>query len=220
MAPRKGSTGRLRSSAPIACCVRSVAEAHFGFYSAREFEVGALIARHPGKRFLELGRSCVADGLSRPARARAAVAGHLGLCAATSHRRDVRMREFPGADPARTPPRWLCFAATARSAANGRRRDRRAARRSRAGGERRRSTRAPRCARCRRSSRAIGGSAPNSAAQAVIDPTFGTTDVLAVLPIEEITVALSRAFRAPQRDAARSPPERDFQPRKNALSKR
>lgn len=39
-----------------------VAEANFGFYSAGEFEVGSLIARHPGRRFLELGRSCVAEG--------------------------------------------------------------------------------------------------------------------------------------------------------------
>lgn len=30
-----------------------------GFYSEDEFDLKALIARHPGKRFLELGRSCV-----------------------------------------------------------------------------------------------------------------------------------------------------------------
>jgi putative hemolysin len=30
-----------------------------GFYSQAEFDVAALVARHPGKRFLELGRSCV-----------------------------------------------------------------------------------------------------------------------------------------------------------------
>jgi len=40
---------------------QDVAEANFGFYSAGEFDVAALIARHPGKRFLELGRSCVAQ---------------------------------------------------------------------------------------------------------------------------------------------------------------
>ena len=38
---------------------QEVAERHSGFYSAREFDVGALMARHRGKRFLELGRSCV-----------------------------------------------------------------------------------------------------------------------------------------------------------------
>jgi putative hemolysin len=41
---------------------QEVAEANFGFYSEREFQVGSLIARHPGRRFLELGRSCVAPG--------------------------------------------------------------------------------------------------------------------------------------------------------------
>ncbi len=38
------------------------ADANFGFYSAGEFDVAALVARHPGKRLLELGRSCVAPG--------------------------------------------------------------------------------------------------------------------------------------------------------------
>jgi putative hemolysin len=41
---------------------QDVAEANFGFYSAGEFQIGALMARHPDKRFLELGRSCVARG--------------------------------------------------------------------------------------------------------------------------------------------------------------
>jgi L-ornithine Nalpha-acyltransferase len=35
------------------------AEAHHGFYSAQEYEIAPLLARHVGKRFLELGRSCV-----------------------------------------------------------------------------------------------------------------------------------------------------------------
>ncbi|MDH6230722.1 putative hemolysin [Mesorhizobium soli] len=30
-----------------------------GFYSEDEFELNSLVARHPGRRFLELGRSCV-----------------------------------------------------------------------------------------------------------------------------------------------------------------
>jgi L-ornithine Nalpha-acyltransferase len=38
---------------------QEVAKAHGGFYSASEFDVDSLIARHPGKRFMELGRSCV-----------------------------------------------------------------------------------------------------------------------------------------------------------------
>lgn len=32
---------------------------HQGFYSQTEFDIAPLLARHPGKRFLELGRSCV-----------------------------------------------------------------------------------------------------------------------------------------------------------------
>ncbi|MGL5138945.1 MAG: GNAT family N-acetyltransferase [Beijerinckiaceae bacterium] len=38
---------------------QSVAESHFGFYTASEFDIGSLVRRHPGQRFLELGRSCV-----------------------------------------------------------------------------------------------------------------------------------------------------------------
>ena len=38
------------------------AATNFGFYSAGEFDVDSLVARHPGKRLLELGRSCVAPG--------------------------------------------------------------------------------------------------------------------------------------------------------------
>jgi L-ornithine Nalpha-acyltransferase len=38
---------------------QSVAERHDGFYSASEYDLAPLMARHPGVRFLELGRSCV-----------------------------------------------------------------------------------------------------------------------------------------------------------------
>lgn len=38
---------------------QDVAQRHGGFYSAAEFALDALIARHHGLRFLELGRSCV-----------------------------------------------------------------------------------------------------------------------------------------------------------------
>jgi L-ornithine Nalpha-acyltransferase len=36
-----------------------LAEEFGGFYTAAEFDIGALIARHPNLQFLELGRSCV-----------------------------------------------------------------------------------------------------------------------------------------------------------------
>lgn len=38
---------------------QEIAERHNGFYSASEFEIAPLLARHPDLRFLELGRSCV-----------------------------------------------------------------------------------------------------------------------------------------------------------------
>ncbi len=38
---------------------RAVAERHGGFYSAGEFDIGPLLARHKDMNFLELGRSCV-----------------------------------------------------------------------------------------------------------------------------------------------------------------
>jgi putative hemolysin len=38
---------------------QEIAERHGGFYSASEFAIEPLIAAHPSKRFLELGRSCV-----------------------------------------------------------------------------------------------------------------------------------------------------------------
>jgi putative hemolysin len=38
---------------------QEVADRHSGFYSTAEFDIAPMIARHPGKRFLELGRSCV-----------------------------------------------------------------------------------------------------------------------------------------------------------------
>ena len=39
---------------------QEVAERNFGFYSACEFDVDALIARRPDMRFLEVGRACIA----------------------------------------------------------------------------------------------------------------------------------------------------------------
>lgn len=38
---------------------QDVAERHGGFYTAGEFDIGPLLARHPDKRFLELGRASV-----------------------------------------------------------------------------------------------------------------------------------------------------------------
>ena len=67
------------SSAPTGCCGQEVAAPAGGFYSEDEFELTKLIARHPGQRFLELGRSCVLPRIPLQAHHRGAVARHLGL---------------------------------------------------------------------------------------------------------------------------------------------
>lgn len=38
---------------------QDAADRAFGFYTAGEYDIAPLLAAHPGKRFLELGRSCV-----------------------------------------------------------------------------------------------------------------------------------------------------------------
>ncbi|HEY0331603.1 MAG TPA: GNAT family N-acyltransferase [Rhodopseudomonas sp.] len=38
---------------------QELADRHGGFYTEHEFDLSGMIARHPGLRFLELGRSCV-----------------------------------------------------------------------------------------------------------------------------------------------------------------
>jgi putative hemolysin len=54
---------RLRGSPAVVGTYRllrqDVAARHGGFYTAGEFDIGGLIARHPSLKFLELGRSCV-----------------------------------------------------------------------------------------------------------------------------------------------------------------
>ena len=57
------STGFGRRRPPVIGPYRllrqDVAERNDGFYSESEFDIEPLVARHPGIRFLELGRSCV-----------------------------------------------------------------------------------------------------------------------------------------------------------------
>jgi putative hemolysin len=57
-----GAAGWPRTQAVVATCRllrQSIAERRGGFYSAGEFDIGALLARHRDMSFLELGRSCV-----------------------------------------------------------------------------------------------------------------------------------------------------------------
>jgi L-ornithine Nalpha-acyltransferase len=60
-APRQpGGAPRVVGAYRLLC--QDAARRHFGFYSAAEFAVDALVERHPKHRFMELGRSCVAEG--------------------------------------------------------------------------------------------------------------------------------------------------------------
>ncbi|MCP8938079.1 GNAT family N-acetyltransferase [Alsobacter sp. SYSU M60028] len=58
-ASRDGGAAKPRIVGTYRLLRQEVAERHFGFYTQDEFDVAPLLARHPGKRFLELGRSCV-----------------------------------------------------------------------------------------------------------------------------------------------------------------
>ena len=91
---------------------QDVAERHFGFYSAREFQLAPLISRWPGLRFLEVGRACVAEShrgrhvLDLLWRGLWLYARHHGLDAL------IGCASLPGADPAR-------HSATVRALASG-----------------------------------------------------------------------------------------------------
>ena len=128
-----------------------VAAANFGFYSAGEFDVASLLERHRGERLLELGRACVAPAYRSNKRAIELL--WRGIWAYARHHQAVAIfgcASFPGESRPRTPRRCgfcarraaaiLCGTSMRSPAApliSGRRRTRR-------------STRAPRCARCRR----------------------------------------------------------------------
>ena len=74
---------------------QEIAAAAGGFYSEDEFELTDAVARHPGQRFLELGRSCVLPEYRSKRTIEVAVAGHLGLYQPLRHRRDDRLRLVP-----------------------------------------------------------------------------------------------------------------------------
>lgn len=177
-----------------------VAEANFGFYSAGEFEVGSLIARHPGRRFLELGRSCVAEGYRGK---RTLELLWRGIWAyALHHRIEVMFgcASFSGVDPSahapaigflrgegESQPQWAVDACPGRAVV--------------ISGEI--PSLDPRAA-ARALPPLIKGYwrlGAKFGREAVIDAAFGTTDVFVVLPIEEIQDRYLAHF-APQDAAA------------------
>jgi putative hemolysin len=58
-AARQGQSGRPAVVGTYRLLRQTLAEDYGGFYTAGEFDIGGLIARHPKLQFLELGRSCV-----------------------------------------------------------------------------------------------------------------------------------------------------------------
>jgi L-ornithine Nalpha-acyltransferase len=78
---------------------QEVAERHSGFYSASEFDIAPMIARHPGKRFMELGRSCVLAPYRTKRTVELLWQGNWAY--ALKHRLDVMFGcgSFPGAFP-------------------------------------------------------------------------------------------------------------------------
>ncbi len=200
------SERRIDGAPPVIGAYRllrqQVAEANFGFYSAAEFDIAALVARHPGKRFLELGRSCVAESyrgtrtLELLWRGVWAYALHYGI--------DVMFgcASFPGVDPSAHEAALRFLRAESEvavdwnvSAVPGR------AVPVRVGGAR------------AVDARAVARSLPplikgywrlgaRFSRDAVVDEAFGATDVLVVLPVEEIRTRYLAYFAPADRESS------------------
>jgi L-ornithine Nalpha-acyltransferase len=199
------SVARLDGSPTVVGAYRvlrqEVAEANFGFYSAREFQVGPLIARHPRRRFLELGRSCVAPGYRGK---RTIELLWRGIWAyATRHGVDAMFgcASFPGLDAKALAPAmrflrgereiegiWRVDALPSRGVADGM------------------SEEGPLASR-----EAVRAMPPlikgywrlgaKFSRDAVVDHKFGTTDLFVVLPIEDIK-SRYLAYFAPEQESA------------------
>jgi putative hemolysin len=180
---------------------QDVAEANFGFYSAAEYEIAPLLARHRGTRFLELGRSCVAAG-HRGKRTLELL--WRGVWAYVLHHRiDVMFGcgSLVGADPAAhraalhlltrgaaVVDQWQARAVAGRAAALP----------ASAEIDARRALRdlPPLIRGYLRLGATFG-------ADAVIDEKFGTTDVFVVMPIADIEQRYLRYFGTPDDAAVR-----------------
>jgi L-ornithine Nalpha-acyltransferase len=93
-APEKQIVGAYR-------LLRQERAGHGGFCSQSEFDVESLVRRHPGRRFLELGRSCVLPQFRSTRTAELLWQGIWAYC--RMHSIDVMFgcASFPGTSPAR-----------------------------------------------------------------------------------------------------------------------
>ncbi len=177
---------------------QDVAAARFGFYSAAEFDVAPLIARHPHLRFMELGRSCVAEGYRAKRTMETLWRGVWAY--ALRHGVDVMFgcASLPGADP---EPHSAALAALAGVAAEPEWRVEPA--------ERARRAVPPVAAADARAAlrdlpplvKAYLRLGARFAPQAVVDEAFGTTDVFVVLRVADIQARYLQHF-APEPIAA------------------
>jgi putative hemolysin len=165
---------------------QTIADRHSGFYTANEFDIGALTERHSGLSFLELGRSCVL----KPYRTKRTVEllWHGIWSYVRSHGADVMIgcASLEGTDPARlalplsflhhharAPASWSVAALPGRSVAM----------------DRMPSASIDVKAALRELPPLIKGYLRVGAfvgEGAVVDYQFGTTDVLIVLPVSQI----------------------------------
>jgi L-ornithine Nalpha-acyltransferase len=180
---------------------QDVAEANFGFYSAGEFDIQPMLARHGGKRFLELGRSCVAPAYrSKPTLELL----WRGIWAYVRHHRIDAMfgcASLEGADPrshsqalafldaeARAGEDWAVKATTGRGVSL--------------------QISTKQTIDARRALRALPPLVKGYlrlgakfGPEAVVDPKFGTTDVFVIMPIADIEERYL-AYFSPEREAA------------------
>lgn len=170
---------------------QEVAERRGGFYTAGQFDLAPLLARHPGQRFLELGRACV---LPRYRAKRTIELLWRGIWAyVRQHRMDVLIgcASFEGADPdalvvglsalrhvARAAPEWQALPVAGRGSATLLLPEGHLDRREALAGL------PPLIKGYLRAGARFGDGV-------VVDRAFGTTDVLAVLPL----AALAARYR-------------------------
>ena len=179
---------------------QDMAERHGGFYSASEFDIAPLLARHAGKRFLELGRSCVhKDWRSK----RVLELRWRGIWTYVRHHHvDVMIgcASLPGADPAphASTLAWLSVAASpddvwATQALPSRRIIINAADTPDLEPRKALAKLPPLLKGYVRIGAKIG-------AEAVSDRQFGTTDVFIIMPVAEIDPRYISYFSTPESD--------------------
>jgi putative hemolysin len=179
---------------------QDVASQRFGFYSAAEFEVAPLLARHPHLRFMELGRSCVAEDFRAKRTMETLWRGVWAY--ALRHGVDVMFgcASLPGTDPARHAAALATLASQCAAEPEWRVEPAAAARRAAL------PAAAPLNARAalRELPPLVKGYlrlGARFAPEAVVDEAFGTTDLFVVLRVADIQARYLQHF-APEPIAA------------------